>query len=95
MDLIDRQDAIDAVTKYCTNYDLRGLLADIEVLPSAESEIIRCKDCKWWDQEFDGSPMGYCMEARHNYRSTHWEINIQRTYGKNFFCADAEPKVGE
>lgn len=38
MGLINRQDAIDAVTKYCTKYDLRELLADIEVLPSAEQE---------------------------------------------------------
>ena len=36
MDLISRQDAIDAVIKYCTKYDLRELLADIEVLPSVE-----------------------------------------------------------
>ena len=35
-DLISRQDVIDAVTKYCTKYDLRKLLADIEVLPSVE-----------------------------------------------------------
>lgn len=64
----------------------------LKELPSAESEIIRCEDCKWWDQKFDDSPMGYCMAAKHNYYSTHWEINILRTYGKNFFCADAEPK---
>lgn len=36
MGLISRQDVIDAVTKYCTKYDLRELLADIEVLPSVE-----------------------------------------------------------
>lgn len=36
MDLISRQDVIDAVIKYCTKYDLRELLADIEVLPSVE-----------------------------------------------------------
>ena len=35
-DLINRQDVIDAVIKYCTRYDLRELLADIEVLPSVE-----------------------------------------------------------
>ena len=95
MDLINRQDAIEAVTKYCTEHDLRDLLADLEVLPSVESEIIRCEDCKWWDQKFDNSPTGYCMAAKHNYYSSHWEINIQRTYGKNFFCADAEPKEGD
>ena len=35
-DLIDRQAAIDAVTKYCLKYDLRELLADIECLPTAD-----------------------------------------------------------
>lgn len=89
-DLIKRQAAIGALDK-----DPMGGLNYNRILnnlPSAESEIIRCEDCKWWDQKFDDSPMGYCMAARHNYYSTHWEINIRRTYGKNFFCADAEPK---
>ena len=35
-DLISRQAAIDAVTKYCINNDLRELLADIECLPTAD-----------------------------------------------------------
>lgn len=89
-DLIRRQDAIDAIDK-----DIMGGLNYKRILrevPSAEPEIIRCEDCKWWDRKFDDSPMGYCMAAKHNYYSSHWEINIQRTYGKNFFCADAEPK---
>ena len=37
-DLISRQAAIDAVTRYCTRYDLRELLADIEAIP-AQKEI--------------------------------------------------------
>ena len=36
MDLISRQAAIDAVTKYCIKNDLRELLANIECLPTAE-----------------------------------------------------------
>ena len=35
-DLISRQAAIDAITKYCLKYDLRELLADIECLPTAD-----------------------------------------------------------
>lgn len=42
--LIKRQDAIEAVTKYCTKHDLRDLLADLEVLPSEEQEQ---KTGKW------------------------------------------------
>lgn len=47
-DLISRQDAIEAVTKYCTKYDLRELLADIEVLPSVEQAQ---KTGKWIPHE--------------------------------------------
>ncbi len=50
MDLISRQMVIDAVTKYCTHYDLRELLADIEVMPSAQKtghwSHINAKDYK-------------------------------------------------
>lgn len=37
-DLISRQAALEAVTKYCLKYDLRELLADIECLPNAEKK---------------------------------------------------------
>lgn len=100
-DLISRQAAIDAICGKCREkcipcevYPCDEVIA-LQQVQAAETEIIRCKDCKWWDQKFDGSPMGYCMAAKHNYYSSHWEINIQRTYGLNFFCADAEPKEDE
>lgn len=53
-DLINRQDAIDAINKIApvdTEYDCK-LLDRIDVryvlieLPSAQPEIVRCKDCK-------------------------------------------------
>lgn len=97
-DLIDRQRAIEEIERFDGYLD-EDMVDRIKIaigrLPSAESEIIRCEDCKWWDQKFDDSPTGYCMAAKHNFYSSHWEINIQRTYGKNFFCADAEPKEDE
>lgn len=37
-DLISRQAALEAITKYCIKYDLRELLADIECLPTAEKK---------------------------------------------------------
>lgn len=47
-DLIDRQAAIDAASYECG--ELRGVFGRIEerlkALPSAQPEIIRCKDCK-------------------------------------------------
>lgn len=61
----------------------------ITLLPSAQPGIIRCKDCRWWDKYSE--TQGYCMAAKHGYYSSHWEIRIRRTYGEDFFCADAEP----
>lgn len=37
-DTISRQAAIEAVIKYCLQYDLRDLLAELEVMPSAQPE---------------------------------------------------------
>lgn len=58
-------------------------------LPSAQPEIIRCKDCKWWDKDGD-SPRGYCLAMKHGYISSNWEIGIYRRYKGDFYCADAE-----
>lgn len=38
--LIRQRDATDAIIKYCMDYDLRDLLADIEALPSAQAEEV-------------------------------------------------------
>lgn len=46
-DLINRQAAIEVAKKHWYKPDIAGALAE---LPSAEPEIIRCKDCqndKW------------------------------------------------
>ena len=37
-ELIERQAAIDAVMKYCLQYDLRDLLAELEVMPSVQPD---------------------------------------------------------
>ena len=52
-DLISRQAAIDAVSSMFaptpTQKDMvEDCLEIIENLPSAQPEIIRCKDCKWY-----------------------------------------------
>ncbi len=62
--------------------------------PSAQPEIIRCKDCKWWDKSED-SPFGYCMAMKHGYMSANWEIGIYRRYKGDFYCADAERRTDE
>ena len=49
-DLIDRQAAIDALTEYGNGrtvyIGVEEAVRRIEQLPSAQSEIVRCKDCK-------------------------------------------------
>lgn len=52
-DLISRQAAIDKITKYCMKYDLRDLLAEIEVLPSAqpESSFVTWLLDEIWDED--------------------------------------------
>lgn len=62
MDVISRQDAIDAVEhitssmSVCVNTDechgmkrmQRQAVIELANLPSAQSEIVRCKDCVYW-----------------------------------------------
>lgn len=103
-DLIDRQAAIDALKTDASfvmfddhgNYTADGLrtLEVLTALPSVQPEIIRCKDCRWWDK-YDDWDNGYCMAAKHGYWSEHWEISIRRTYKGDFYCADAEPVEDE
>ena len=50
MDLIERQAAIDAIDKLHDkpNAWLECAVEAIEKLPSAQPELIRCKDCKYY-----------------------------------------------
>ena len=82
-DTIYRQDAIDAVAippEWDGMYiqDLNGRIREaIEQLPSAQPEIIRCKDCKYNDE---------------NWRrvSTVWLPCMDMRMGSNWFCGYAE-----
>lgn len=84
-DLISRQAAIDEIRKCRFVVDA---IEKIRGLPSAQPEIIHCKDCRWWEKY--GDNIGYCHAAKHGHISRHWEISIMRTYESDFFCADAE-----
>ena len=82
-DLISRQTAIDVLDR---NHILgQGLLNDtldhiadaIMALPSAQPEIIRCKDCEWWEKQKD-SLQGRC-ELMQMYPTGAWYCgNAQR-----------------
>lgn len=59
-DLISRQAALGIAFKYCPDddgtcseagTDLRDMIDELENLPPAQPEIIRCKDCKYYNSE--------------------------------------------
>ena len=50
-DLISRQAAIDAFED--TTYTKNEIRRRITELPSAQPEIIRCRDCKWHNGEIN------------------------------------------
>lgn len=89
-DLIYRNQAIDAVSRGCK--ELRGIFADCEKnlneLPSAEPEIVRCEDCK---HLFDGEHNANCCEVL--MRKAKWLTEI--TVDMNWYCADGERRRGE
>ena len=83
-DLISRQAAIDAIMgqppepHYPSWY-----AAQIEKLPSAQPEIIRCKDCRYYQDNNDGYPHINCK----------WDAN--ETPDADDFCSGAERRTNE
>ena len=94
-DLISRQDALSAVGASMIGQlaikgdteEWREVLKSanemILELPSAQPEVIRCKDCKYWDTtwESDYAP---------NY---HFCPMLGRMREGDFYCADAERRT--
>lgn len=63
-DLIDRQAAIDALIEWygCKPNDIEAFEEILEALPSAQPELIRCKDCKHYNAGFECLIEGYGIE---------------------------------
>lgn len=96
-DLIDRQAAIDECYPVTVDGEVYEVV-QVETLmglPSAQPEIVKCKDCRWWDRKDGVSHVGYCYAIKHCYYSTKWEIQIYRQYREDFFCADGERRTDE
>ena len=82
--LIYLQDAIDALVKRtCLPWELlkiiHPMLCVLETLPSAEPEIIRCKDCKYYQQDHLFK-VGFCDGRKRN---------------NDDFCSRAERRTDE
>ncbi len=83
-ELISRQAVIDTVYDW-SNYaptdeearNIRQVINDIKALPSVQPEIIRCKDCKYRDE---------------NWRrvSVRWLPCMDVQTGNNWYCGSAE-----
>lgn len=92
MDLIDRQAAIDAlcdncetINSSCAHYPCKRYLA-IENLPSAQLEIIRCKDCVHSDtfpEDADNDTPLKCLGIRYGGVMPDW------------YCEHAERRTDE
>ena len=89
-DLISRQ----ALCEYALNQKDKSVTPnDIMRFPSAQPEIIRCKDCKWWGYDDDDGKVRVCHAAKHGHMSPNWSIMIYRTYKEDFYCAFAERRT--
>lgn len=68
-DLIDRQAAIDALHMHLmyrmgTDSNKKRLDEWINNLPSAQPDIIRCRDCKWHNGEINQCNAQVCASMR-------------------------------
>ena len=88
-DLISRQAAIDALDniKIPRNaswypYYQQALIV-MSRLPSAQPEIIRCKDCKFYSPMNRETKTGIC------------NLTMRQNFGDNWFCAGAERRTDD
>jgi hypothetical protein len=88
-DSISRQVAIDTANEWlldCFHVQKQnrscGLIRRLEDLPSAQPEIIRCKDCKYQDENWRRVSVRWlpCMDVR---------------TGSNWYCGSAERRTDE
>lgn len=92
-DPIERQAAIDVVFSeplYESGMKKRGadavvpaIYEKIKALPSAQPEIIRCKDCKFYSPMNRETKTGIC------------NLTMHQNFGDNWFCAGAERRTDD
>ncbi len=86
MDLISRQAAIDAIMGEPTDAHYPSWYAErLEQLPSAQPEIVRCKDCKYSHMTYDGD-CKYCDI---------WFPYEQEYMPGDYYCGSAERRQDE
>ena len=82
-DLISRQDALDATWFEPSYTDPLNVLTEVrdrlKALPSAQPEIIHCKECKFYTEMRRDLDTGICRLSCHH-------------LGRDGFCSEAELK---
>ena len=90
-DLISRQAAIDALDKHLQTTDvpvsypviISALTEWLNEVPSAQPDIIRCKDCKFYTAMNRKTKSGICSLIMH------------QNFGDDWYCAGAERRTDE
>ena len=84
-DLISRQAAIDATWFEPSYTDPLNVLTEVrdrlKALPSAQPDIIRCKDCKFYTAMNRKTKSGICSLIMH------------QNFGDDWYCAGAERRA--
>lgn len=102
-DLISRQDTIDRINEYIEEYSeidsdgnhsekwcaMQEAKMTIENMPSAQPEIIRCKDCRFATLTYDGD-CKYCQ-----YLEGEFGLTDAVYFDGNDYCSHAERRTNE
>ena len=95
MDLIDRQAAIDAAIEAADDWDggcskerERFIRYALEELPSAQPEIVWCKECKYWKDSDGVYRRGFDAESK-------CPLNLKKVYEGTFYCGMAKRRTDE
>ena len=93
-DFISKQEVIDALYDWSEHsmtdaeaWHIRQVIGDIKSLPSAQPEIIRCKDCRFATLTYDGD-CKYCQ-----YLEGEFGLTDAVYFDGNDYCSHAERRT--
>ena len=84
-DLISRQGVIEVLSQYPFEIVV-NCISIIEEFPSAQPEIIRCKECKYWKDSDGVYRRGFDAESK-------CPLNLKKVYEGTFYCGMAERRT--
>jgi hypothetical protein len=69
-------------------YKAKDVYAVLNTMPSAQPEIIRCKECKYWKDSDGVYRRGFDAESK-------CPLNLKKVYEGTFYCGMAERRTDE